>query len=119
LKVFEATPISANRSKDRLSSSSSSSMVSVIAANPNSNKSAINQNSNKSSINPNYSVIKPMSRSEQKKSSSFSSDAEDSGGTKFIEDYMSKIVQQVKSFSHVKDSPAGKIIFTYQRLFSR
>ncbi len=94
-------------------------MVSVIAANPNSNKSAINQNSNKSSINPNYSVIKPMSRSEQKKSSSFSSDAEDSGGTKFIEDYMSKIVQQVKSFSHVKDSPAGKIIFTYQRLFSR
>jgi hypothetical protein len=102
LKVFEATPISANRSKDRLSSSSSSSMVSVIAANPNSNKSA---------INPNYSVIKPMSRSEQKKSSSFSSDCEDSGGTKFIEDYMSKIVLQVKSFSLIKDISAGKIVF--------
>jgi hypothetical protein len=70
--VFEASPAP---SKDRLSSSSSSSVVSVIAN--------TGKMSNKSAINPNYSVIQPMA---QKKS-----DGDDSG--KQFDDYFAKLSQ--------------------------
>ena len=123
-QVFEASPMLSNQSKDRLSSSSSSSMVSVIAAptlsttsmsHKMSNKSsstststmtvttnvdaASSKASNKSAINPNYSVIKPISRSASGsgvlESKKTGSYSSDCDEAKQFEDYFAKMTQVI------------------------